>query len=71
MNNNSPSPAVEAAKKRASNTGQPHEITLPTGKKARIVPVSASLISEVTGSIKDPEVPVLYLKDKELSLIHI
>lgn len=45
-------------------SGYPKEITLPTGVKALIMPVSASLISEVTGSVKTPVVPIWHNEDK-------
>lgn len=38
--------------------------TLSTGYKARILPVSASLIDQVTAQIKDPEVPMWFNEDK-------
>lgn len=39
-------------------------VTLSTGYKARIVPVSASLIDQVTSRVKDPEVPMWMNEDK-------
>lgn len=40
-------------------------VTLSTGIKARILPVSASLIEEVTSRIPDPEIPMYYNDNKE------
>lgn len=54
--NNSPSPAVDLARKLAKDSDG--NITLPNGVKVRINPVGAALISDVTSKIKDPEVPL-------------
>jgi len=60
--NNSPSPAVDLAKKLAK--GADGTYTLPNGVKVRINPVGAALISDVTSKIKDPEVPLWPNADK-------
>lgn len=38
--------------------------TLSTGIRAKIVPVSASLIDEVTANVKDPKVPTWHNEEK-------
>lgn len=54
------SPAVDVAHERDSDA----EHVLSTGIRARIVPVAASLIEEVTRRIEDPEVPMWHDKDR-------
>ena len=60
--NNSPSPALDVAKKLAQ--GADGITILPNGVKVRINPVGAALISDVTSKIKDPEVPLWPNADK-------
>jgi len=56
------SPALEVAKEQEEQDG----ITvLSTGVRARLVPVAASLISEVASRVKDPEVPMDYIEEKD------
>ena len=56
------SPALKVAKEQEEQDG----ITvLSTGVRARLVPVAASLISEVASRVKDPEVPICYIPEKE------
>ena len=56
-------PAVETAKNVEGRTKE-HFITLATGDKVRLLPVSASLIDEVTSRVKEPEVPMWDNPDK-------
>ena len=56
------SPAVEAAKARQKRD---EAVILSTGVKARFVPVASSLITDVVSAIKDPPIPVLFMKEKE------
>jgi hypothetical protein len=58
------SPAVEVARENSSDNGDGRIVTLSDGRKARLIPVSATLIDEVTTRIKDPEVPMIYLEEK-------
>jgi hypothetical protein len=59
------SPVVQTAKQRiASNGYEPNIITLKTGDVVEILPVSASLIDEVTSRVKDPEIPMWHNDDK-------
>lgn len=48
---------------KASNSG--NIVTLSDGRKAKLVPVSASLIDAVTRRVKPPEVPKVWIADKE------
>jgi hypothetical protein len=57
-------PAVETAKIVASRDGDEQHVTLTTGVRARILPVSATLIDEVTSKIPDPEVPTFFNEAK-------
>jgi len=54
-------PAVITAKE---NNGKSDIEVLSTGVSARIIPVSASLIQEVTSKIKEPKIPMWYNDDK-------
>ena len=56
------SPAVDVAKERRDRD---EAAVLSTGVKARFVPVAASLISDVVSRIKNPPIPVVYIKEKE------
>lgn len=57
--------AQDAVKTVANKQSDASEvITLSTGIRAKIVPVSASLIDEVTARIKDPKVPMWMNEDK-------
>lgn len=58
------SPAVDVAKKVESRN-QERIVSLPGGVEARIVPVSAALVDEVTSSVKDPDVPILHDDDRD------
>lgn len=60
---NARSPAADVAHEKAG--GSDNIKTLPNGVKVRINPVGAALISDVTSRIKDPDVPVVFIKDKE------
>lgn len=58
-----PTPGVvTVAKKRTVNPDEP--ITLSTGVRAILRPVSASLISEVMATVEDPEIPTWEHPDK-------
>jgi len=58
------SPALEVAKEQDEQDGS---TVLSTGVRARMIPVAASLISEVASRIKDPEVPMDYIEEKDRS----
>jgi len=58
----SPSPALEVAKEQVE---QDDLTVLSTGVRARLVPVAASLISKVASRVKDPEVPMDYIEEKD------
>jgi len=53
-----PSPAVKTAKSMQTRNGNETIIELAVGGRARLYPVSASLIDEVTSHVKDPEIPM-------------
>ncbi len=55
-------PAIEVAKQRAT-ADEPH--VLSTGVRCRILPVSGSLIDEVTTRLKDPTIPIWHNPDKD------
>lgn len=60
------SPAVPVAKEKANRDGtENHEVTLAGGVRATLVPVSASLIDEVTSRIKPPKIPMWHNEDKD------
>lgn len=59
-----PREAVEVAKEvKGREDGQRNILTLPDGHRARLAPVSAALIEEVTSRIKDPEPPTVYIEE--------
>jgi len=58
------SPAVDVAKK-VKERDEERIVSLPGGVTARIVPVSAALVDEVSSSVKDPEVPEVYDEERE------
>lgn len=58
------SPTVQVAKEMAAQNGSDQIRMLKTGVRVRLVPVSASLLSEVTSRIKDPDVPMWKNEDK-------
>jgi len=57
-------PAVIVAEKNENMAAERAVITLSTGVKALLTPVSASLIDEVTARVKDPQVPMWMNEDK-------
>lgn len=59
------SPALEVAKEQEDE--QDGSTVLSTGVRARLMPVAASLISEVASRVKDPDVPMDYIEEKERS----
>ena len=64
MSTNSKRAAVDTAKKKAQDKGE-RIITLVSGVRAKICPVPASLIDEVTSKIRNPDVPMWYNPDRE------
>jgi len=58
------SPAVELAKRERSE-GNDNVLTLSSGVRVRINPVSSWLVDEVVNSIKNPLVPTWYNPDRE------
>ena len=60
-----PSPAVTTAKYIQDRDREDAIITLENGVRIRILPVSATLIDEVTSRIEDPEVPMWKNPDKD------
>lgn len=57
--------AEEAVKTVASRQGEKEKVTtLSTGIRAKILPVSASLIDEVTARVRDPKVPMWHDEEK-------
>ena len=63
MDKQQPSPAVVAKKEREA--GKKPIITLSTGVRVKLLPVAASLITDVTGRIEDPPVPIWHNPDKD------
>lgn len=55
--------AIEVSKERKDDTEQV-TVSLPYGVTATVVPVPPQLMEEVTGRIKDPEIPVWHNEDK-------
>jgi hypothetical protein len=59
------SPAIEVAKDAAAVVSGDKIVVLPTGIRAKLMPVSASLIDAVSSRIKDPEIPNWHNTDKD------
>lgn len=59
------SAAVKTAKARREQKVEAGETLLSTGVRARLTPVSATLVQDVISRIKDPEIPTWYNKEKE------
>jgi hypothetical protein len=59
----SKNPVVEVAKE-AQQPSDDGVVTLSTGIRARLHPVSAALMSDVTARVKDPEVPTWFNEKK-------
>ena len=59
------SPALKVAKEQEEE--QDGSTVLSTGVRARMVPVAASLISEVASRVKDPDVPMDFIEEKDRS----
>jgi hypothetical protein len=55
--------AVAASKK----IGADEIVTLSTGVRVKVMPVTATLIDEVQSKIADPEPPMIYLEEKDRS----
>lgn len=65
MSKENTAPVIEVAKERLeSNSGTDRIVELPYGVKAKLNPVPASLIDEVTNKIEEPEVPLWHNEDK-------
>ena len=62
---NNTNPAVEVAKDKELSSGREVIVDLTGGVRARLVPVPASLIDEVTSRIVEPEIPMWHNPDKE------
>jgi len=62
MTEDKKSPALEVAKEQDEQDGS---TVLSTGVRARMMPVAASLISEVASRVKDPPVPMCYIEEKD------
>lgn len=54
-----------AAKRVASGQGEQEEVTLSTGVRVRLHPVSSSLVEEMKAAIPMPPVPVVYIEAKD------
>ena len=59
------SAAVKTAKARRTQEEGAGVVTLSTGVRARLTPISAALVQDVIGRIEDPPVPTWYNKEKE------
>lgn len=57
--------AVTVAKKERKQATTAGTFTLSTGVEARVVPVSQSIIQDAMAMLKEPEVPLVYIKEKE------
>lgn len=57
------SPAVKVAKEHADSQNEKDITVLSTGVRARLSPVSSTLLMEVGDHIKDPEVPKQFNED--------
>lgn len=60
----SKNPVIEAAREINSRNNPTYAHT-PYGVRLQLVPVSASLIDEVTSRIKDPEIPIWHNAEKD------
>ncbi len=60
----SKNPVISTAKEVSQN-GAGNIITLSDGRRAKLLPVSSTLIDAVTNKIKDPEVPMWFDEDKQ------
>jgi hypothetical protein len=59
------SPAVPVAKGKANLDNENNVVMLAGGVQAKLVPVSASLIDEVTSKVKDPQIPMWHNPEKD------
>lgn len=59
------SPAVEVAK-NMNGDFKPKEVTLPSGDRVILKPITASLVDAVTSRIKDPKPPMWHNPDKDI-----
>jgi len=59
-------PVVAVAQKIGSKGKDDGITTLSTGYRARLIPVSASLIDQVTAQVKDPDIPMWHNDDKDV-----
>lgn len=60
-----PANPVIIAAKTVKKDDYSNEIVLNDGRKAIARPVSVSLIEAVTAQIKDPDIPMVYIEEKE------
>lgn len=58
-------PAVDVAREHADQRASDRVRVLSTGYRARLKPVAASLVDEVTARIEDPPVPTWFNPEKE------
>jgi len=65
MTNQGKSPAVVAAKEKHVQQEQDGIFVAPCGSRVKVKPVSASLVSEVSNMVKNPDVPVWHNPDKD------
>lgn len=56
---------IETAKEQARSKDR--VVTLSTGVRARVLPVSATLIDKAQSKVKDPEPPMFYIEEKGVS----
>lgn len=61
------SPVVKVAKEKSGQGQENGIVVLPSGIRVRVLPVSAALITDVSTRIKDPEIPVVYIQEKDRS----
>jgi len=61
--NDSVNPALEMAKEHKSDTGKVY--VLKNGARVSILPVSATLLDEVTARVIDPEPPMFFNENKQ------
>lgn len=55
----------DTAKRIARGQGDSEEVTLSTGIRVRLKPVSSSLVEEMKASVPVPEVPRVFIPEKE------
>jgi len=60
-----PDPTLQAAKRQAQGAQERQIVTLSTGVRARIKPVSAKLLDEIARSVPEPPVPKQFIDEKQ------